>query len=689
MNQNSSSRSPLFRRLLSATLLLAAASTALLALLPRQAMSSSRDVDQSAAFNKLAPWVVENTAGGKQAEFLVVLPNQANLGAASALTTKEEKGRYVRDALWSTAQQTQAPLLAWFTERGIEHRPYYIVNLIWVRANREVALALAARSDVARIEGNPRIRNVADPLPVESVTESQPESPATVEGGVNYTRAPLVWATGFTGQGAVVAGADTGYRWTHNALKGHYRGWDGTTANHDYSWHDSVHSGGGTCGANSPVPCDDNGHGTHTMGTAIGDDGAGNQVGMAPGAKWIGCRNMDQGNGTPATYIECMEFFLAPYPVSGTPAQGDPTKAPHVTTNSWGCPPSEGCSVGSLQQAADAQRAAGIMMVVAAGNSGSSCSTVSDPPSFYESVYTIGALNTGTDSIASFSSRGPVTADGSMRRKPDLSAPGTSTRSSYRTSDTSYASLSGTSMATPHVAGAVALLLSVHPELKNKVTDIRTALSQAAVHLNSNGCDPGSPSTFPNNVFGYGRLDIKSSVDSVMQVTAAVSRKSHNGTAYDIALPLSGTPGVECRNSGGNYTLVLAFDRNVTTGSAAVSSGTGSVSGSPTFAGNTMTINLTNVADVQTIAVDLTNISDSGSGFLPATTLRMGLLVGDTTGDGFVNVADAIQTRSRSGQSTGPTNFRSDVNLDGTVSVSDTIIVRSRAGGSLGPVPAE
>jgi hypothetical protein len=73
---------------------------------------------------------------------------------------------------------------------------------------------------------------------------------------------------------------------------------------------------------------------------------------------------MDQGNGTPATYMECMEFFLAPYPVNGTPAQGDPTKAPDVTTNSWTCPPSQGCSNDTLQSAVEAQAAAGIMMVV-------------------------------------------------------------------------------------------------------------------------------------------------------------------------------------------------------------------------------------------------------------------------------------------------------------------------------------
>src|SRR5256886_13250197 len=129
------------------------------------------------------------------------------------------------------------------------------------------------------------------------------------------------------------------------------------------------------------------------------------------------CRNRAGGTATPARYSEGMEFFLALYPVGG--GQGDPTKAPDITINSWGCPPSEGCAVDTLQAAVEAQAAAGIMMVVAAGNSGSACSTVTDPPSFYAASYTAGALNTGTDTIASFSSRGPVTIDGSNRVKPD------------------------------------------------------------------------------------------------------------------------------------------------------------------------------------------------------------------------------------------------------------------------------
>src|SRR6188768_1805267 len=343
--------------------------------------------EQNPAESKIAPWVMEKTANGQEAEFLVVLADQADLAGARTLSSKVEKGRFVRDALWSKAQATQQPLLNWLGERKIEHRSYYIVNMVWVKGNADVALALASRSDVSRLEGNPQIRNYADEVQVPEPAE--PSTPATVETGINYTKAPQVWAAGFTGQGIVVGAADTGYRWTHAVLKNKYRGWDGTTANHDYNWHDSIHTSSGVCGANSVQPCDDHGHGSHTAGTAVGDDGGTNQVGMAPGAKWIGCRNMDGGVGTPARYIECMEFFLAPYPVAGTPAQGDPTKAPDVTTNSWGCPASEGCSAGSLQAAVEAQRSAGIMMVVAAGNAGSACSTVNDPPAIYYASYSI------------------------------------------------------------------------------------------------------------------------------------------------------------------------------------------------------------------------------------------------------------------------------------------------------------
>jgi len=427
------------------------------------------------------------------------------------LRAKTDKNRFVRDALWNKAQTTQGPILQWLRERWIEHRCFYIVNALWVKGDRAIAEALAGRTDVARVEGNPRIQNFPQGLrAIES--PSQPNSPETVEPGINYTHAPQVWALGHTGEGIVIAGADTGFRWTHNAIKPHYRGWDGVTADHDYNWHDSIHdSSGNPCGNDSPFPCDDAGHGTHTIGIAIGDDGAGNQIGMAPGAQCIGCRNMDAGVGTPARYIECMEFFLAPYPVGGDPSQGDPTKAPDLTTNSWVCPTDEGCSPNTLQSAVEGQRAAGIEMVAGAGNNGSDCSTLIYPPAIYDASYTVGALNTGTDTIASFSSRGPVTVDGSNRLKPDITAPGTNNRSSYNTSDSAYVLLSGTSMATPHIAGSVALLWSARPELRPDLDATEGTLNNAAVHINSSACGNPGP---PNNVYGWGRVDVFAAVNT-------------------------------------------------------------------------------------------------------------------------------------------------------------------------------
>jgi serine protease AprX len=472
--------------------------------------ASRRGAGDASPIGKIAPWVIEHTANGQQAEFFVILADQADLSLAATLATKTEKGRFVCDALFNKSRTTQPSILQWLREHGIEHRSFYIVNAILVKGGRGTAEALAARVDVARIEGNPHIRNVL-PQPdaiVEAPSQSQPQNPATIEPGINYTHAPDVWALGFRGQGITVAGADTGQRWTHNALKPHYRGWDGMTADHNYNWHDSIHdSTGNPCGNDSPFPCDDNGHGTHTIGTAVGDDGMGNQIGMAPGAKWIGCRNMDQGNGTPARYIECMEWFLAPYPIGG--GQGDPLRAPDITSNSWVCPPSEGCSPDTLQAAVEAQAAAGIMMVAGAGNDGSNCSTVFYPPAIYAASYTVGALQTGTDTIASFSSRGPVTIDGSNRIKPDITAPGTGTRSSYNTSDSAYVSLSGTSMATPHIAGAMALLWCGRPALRHSITPSRTTLNNAAHFISSTQCGTAGP---PNNVYGWGRVDVLAAI---------------------------------------------------------------------------------------------------------------------------------------------------------------------------------
>lgn len=450
-----------------------------------------------------------------EAEFLVILAEQADLGAAASAPNREARLRYVYDALRETALRSQASLRAELDGTGVAYRSFYIANLLMVKGDRALVTRLAARPDVARIAANPRVRQA---LPEPRFDIARPLSPLGIEWGVSNVNADDVWALGYTGTNVVVAGQDTGYDWDHPALVNQYRGWNGVTATHDYNWHDAIHTNdphtpaGNPCGFDSPVPCDDHGHGTHTMGTIVGDDGADNQIGVAPGARWISCRNMEEGWGAPATYIECFEFFLAPYPIGGDPiTDGLPSLAPHVINNSWTCPTSEGCDWDTLQTVVENVRAAGIVVVASAGNSGSSCGTVYDPPAIYDAAFSVGATNS-SDDIASFSSRGPVTRDGSNRPKPDVSAPGVSVRSSRRNGD--YTTMSGTSMAGPHVAGTVALLWSAAPHLIGDVDATEWIIEQTArPRTTSQTCGGDSPGDVPNNVYGWGIVDALAAVE--------------------------------------------------------------------------------------------------------------------------------------------------------------------------------
>ena len=481
--------------------------------------------------SKADAWVLQQFAKTSTVPVLVQLPSQADLSQAATIADKTERGRFVYETLSKHAEATQADLRSWLAARGVQHKPFWVSNMVLVHADAATAEALASRADVARLSANPTVRlSLPTQEQVAMERTTAPTAITALEPGVTKIRANEMWTAGFTGQGVVIGGQDTGYRWTHAALKGKYRGWNGTTADHNYHWHDAIHAGGGSCGANSVVPCDDQGHGTHTMGTMAGDDGGSNQVGVAPGAKWIGCRNMDQGNGTPDTYAECFQWFIAPTDLAGN--SPDVSKAPHVINNSWGCPPSEGCTdVNVLKTIVENVQAAGILVVVSAGNDGSACSSVLDPAAIYDVVLSVGATDgaSTTDAIASFSSRGPVTVDGSGRMKPDVSAPGVNVRSSTRTSDTSYGASSGTSMAGPHVAGAAALLMSARPELIGNPDAIKRAFMRTAVRRTASTTTTvcGSPAgAVPNNTYGWGRIDVKAAYDGAPGATLNVDKST-------------------------------------------------------------------------------------------------------------------------------------------------------------------
>jgi len=451
--------------------------------------------------HKIDPILLEPSETN-DSEFLVFMREQADLSGANKILDGIAKRQYVYETLVKTASITQAPVRAILESKNIEYRAFWIANLIWVKGDQQLLKELAKMQEVKNIYANPRVK--LSIFPINATLHVQKAD--GIEWNIQKINAPVLWNAGFTGQGVVIGGQDTGYDWDHPALKAQYRGWVETNLenpDHNYNWHDAIHSGASDCGVDSLEPCDDHGHGTHTMGTMVGDDGAGHQIGVAPGARWIGCRNMVEGVGTPASYTECYQWFMAPTDLNN--ANPDPSMAPDIINNSWSCPTNEGCTEPEiLQQVVENVHAAGILTVHSAGNSGPDCYTVNTPAAIYAASFTVAATDSN-DQIASFSSRGSVKVDGSYRMKPDVAAPGVNILSAIRGGG--YGTMSGTSMAAPHVAGMAALMLSAYPQLNGNVDGLSDLIRHSASgKTTSNSCD-GDGNLIPNNTYGWGRVD--------------------------------------------------------------------------------------------------------------------------------------------------------------------------------------
>jgi hypothetical protein len=551
-----------------------------------------------------------------------VLRQQADVAQVAASSRDwTTRGRLVVDALREAAAASQSAIRRELGELGVRFRPYWIVNAIAIEGDRNALAAMAALPGVRTIEPDRAFRGVTN-----AAAERVAAAPASVGWNIAKINAPSVWQLGDTGEGLTYANADTGIAWEHPALKSHYRGWEGT-ATHDGNWWDAVHSdidgsGSNRCGFSSMAPCDDdfkNSHGTHTMGTAVGDDGAGNQIGVAPGAKWIACRNMDEGTGRPSTYIECLQFFLAPTDLRG--ANPNPDKRPSVVGNSYGCPAEEGCSIDSLRAAVDAMRVAGVFMAVAAGNDGPNCATISLPPAVYDSSVTVGATDEG-DAIAPFSSRGPVTADGSNRLKPDLVAPGVAIRSAQ--AGGAYGFLRGTSMAAPHVGGAVLLLWSAFPNLRGDIDRTEQFLAQGAVPLTTaEACGGLSSTAVPNNTYGYGRLDVLGAYKtaeaafppefSIANVAAKEGDKGTTGLSLRVSLSRASTQTTTVDYATANGTASAGSDYAAASGTLTFASGEVSKTIAVSVAGDTR------VERNETFVVRLSNPQHAGLAAAQAT----------------------------------------------------------------------
>ena len=473
-----------------------------------------------------------------KAEFVIQLAEKADLSAVQNAASKEEKGERTVAALKAAAARSQPAVSALLDARGMAHRGHWVANAIVTQGTLADVQALAALPQVAAVF---EVRSNVDALSPYIRRQRQKLEAATAraeaenygakamgipEDGILRVHAPEVWALGFTGKGVVVGDHDIGVQWDHPALKKKYRGWDEATqkATHAYNWRNAFGAADAFYCPDPGIPCDPNSHGTHTTGTMVGDDGAGNRIGMAPDAKWMACRSLLDpvlGVGTVPTYMDCMEWQLAPYP-EGDPDAADPAMGPDVISNSWGC--LEACAPPVLKATNDAIYEAGQVQVVSAGNDGqgtvegeggeASCSTLAFPLSVYESSFTVGA-NDVSDEMASFSSLGPVLSDASMRLKPNVTAPGVDTRSSLDNGD--YGELSGTSMAGPHVAGMIALVMSAEPRLKGRPADVRLLVERTAnptvgTTETASTCGGTAATTIPNNIFGHGRIDALAAV---------------------------------------------------------------------------------------------------------------------------------------------------------------------------------
>jgi uncharacterized repeat protein (TIGR01451 family) len=473
--------------------------------------------------------------------FLVHLKEKAPLETIPLTGLSVQARRQaVVTALQSTAKSSQAGLRAYLSQqetrgRVVSHTPYWVFNGLAVTGDRETLFDLAMRPEVELIRADHKRYLEDERSGVEhsgSAFIPYPLTPASspVEWNIARIRADLVWnALGIDGSGVVVANMDSGVDWQHPALLTKYRGYSPGGLH--------VHPGNWFCATDEgyTYPGDGHGHGTHTMGTIVGDGG----IGVAPGARWIAAKIFhNQGYAFDSWIHAGFQWLLDP---DGDPATDD---APDVVNNSWG---SDDGSDQTFLPDVQALRAANILPVFSSGNAGPYGGTVGSPASFSES-FAVGATDTG-DVIASFSSRGP-SLWGEI--KPDVSAPGTNVRSSVPGGG--YAEKQGTSMAAPHVTGLAALLFQAQPGL---------SLSAAEQAMTSNAVPLGSP--IPNNDYGWGRIDAYNAVLSVGSagVLSGVVRDMASGTPISGAKVTAfnhgtGLSAQAMTAAGGSYALGLA-----------------------------------------------------------------------------------------------------------------------------------
>ena len=450
-------------------------------------------------------------APDEMVQVIVYLRQTAVLPSPSLSATTTAHRAAVIASLQQTAVSAQAPLRrqldTWQQDGQVTtYRPFWIVNAIAVTAAAQTIPRIAARPEVAAITLDNQHRYFDPPANDWALgggdewletARIQTTSASTASWGIERINAAAVWhGLGIDGSGVTVATMDSGVDWLHPDLYPNYRGnLGGGAVDHTGSWYHTRYP-------SITVPMDALGHGTHVMGTAVGQNG----IGVAPGANWIAVSIADEHGFIYDSDVHAgFQWLMAP--------AGDPALAPDIINNSWSGSP---YSVNFVKDIATLQ-AAGIMTVFSAGNNGPAPETIGSPASYTDTLSV--AASAGDDSLAWFSSRGPSPLTASQN--PWLAAPGTRIISALPGGQ--YGKMSGTSMAAPHVVGVMALLLSANPTLTR--LEIMKILADTAVPMTA---------THPNNNSGWGRLDAYTAVSTQAQAGTL------QGIVQDDKTPLPG-----------------------------------------------------------------------------------------------------------------------------------------------------
>jgi subtilisin family serine protease len=472
-----------------------------LALITGLAVAAAPTAVSAPGLRKVDVRVQRATQQGRTGTYWVILRQRADLSGATAIKGWNARGWYVYERLTRTAAASQRGLRALLSKQRAGFQAFWIINAIRVRSKAATLSAVAARAEVARIvpDWKARVETPERPTDVSDVS--------AVEWNIDRINAPQVWSMyDDRGQNVTVANIDTGVQFDHPALKKQYRGIStfGTTVRHDYNWWDPSH----ICDPQGRSACDNQGHGTHVMGTIVGDDGGNNQIGVAPRAHWIAAKGCEDVSCSSFALMSSGQWMLAPTKTDGSSPR--PDLRPQVVNNSWGGPGSDEFYRSIVQSWV----AAGIFPVFSVGARGPQCGTVEAPASYPES-YGVSAFDM-SNIIASFAGRGPSPLGGIV--KPNVTAPGVSIRSSVPTNV--YAIFSGTSFATPHVVGTVALIWTGAPAFRGDIAGTRAIIDQTAIDVSNLTCG-GTPGN--NNVYGEGRLDAFAAVTKAK----GLSREAH------------------------------------------------------------------------------------------------------------------------------------------------------------------